>query len=84
MSNGAERRIRAFGGYQPGLDGIRGLGMFAMLGYHAEMTWADGAFLSLSQFFTLSGFLITAILLDGRRSSGTIDLPDFYLSLIHI
>lgn len=78
MSKAAERRIRAFGGYQPGLDGIRGLGMFAMLGYHAEMSWADGAFLSLSQFFTLSGFLITAILLDSRRRTGTIDLPDFW------
>ena len=28
--------------------------------------WAPGAFLSVSTFFTLSGFLITALLLVGR------------------
>jgi len=51
----------------------------ATLGTVTQMGWADGAFLSLSQFFTLSGFLITAILLDGRRTSGTVDLKSFWI-----
>src|SRR5690349_9348512 len=50
-------------GYQPALDGLRGLALLAILFYHAGFSWAPGAFLSVSTFFTLSGFLITALLL---------------------
>jgi peptidoglycan/LPS O-acetylase OafA/YrhL len=75
---GSGRSIRAFGGYQAGFDGIRGLGLIGMLLYHAQLGPVDGAYFALSLFFTLSGFLITAILLDGRRNTGTIDLGRFW------
>ena len=48
-------------GYQPALDGLRGLALVAIVVYHAELPGAPGAFLSVSTFFTLSGFLITAL-----------------------
>ena len=53
----------------PALDGVRAVGMTAMLMYHGQVG-AEGAFLALSQFFTLSGFLVMSILL--RR----LDHPD--------
>jgi peptidoglycan/LPS O-acetylase OafA/YrhL/lysophospholipase L1-like esterase len=53
--------------------------MAAIMGYHAELAWADGAFLSVSTFFTLSGFLITTLLVLERERTGAIDLKDFYV-----
>jgi peptidoglycan/LPS O-acetylase OafA/YrhL len=73
------RQVRAFGGYQPGLDGMRGFALLWMLAYHAQLPHVDGAFLALSQFFTLSGFLITAILLDEQSRRRTIDLKRFWV-----
>lgn len=66
-------------GYEPALDGLRGLAMAAIMGYHAQLAWADGAFLSVSTFFTLSGFLITTLLVLERERTGGIDLKDFYV-----
>ncbi len=53
----------ALGTYQPGLDGMRGVAVLVVLGYHGELPWTQGAFLGISQFFTLSGFLIMGVLL---------------------
>lgn len=43
-------------------DGLRAVAVAAILCYHARFTWASGAFVSLTVFFTLSGFLITTLL----------------------
>ncbi|MDQ2678664.1 MAG: acyltransferase [Actinomycetota bacterium] len=62
--------------YRPALDGLRALAVVLVLLYHAGFDWLTGGFLGVSVFFTLSGFLITALLLrewsaedqlDGRR-----------------
>src|SRR5689334_12653193 len=65
-------------GYQPALDGLRGLALLAILFYHAGFSWAPGAFLSVSTFFTLSGFLITALLLQDHAKSQRINRRSFY------
>jgi peptidoglycan/LPS O-acetylase OafA/YrhL len=52
--------------------------MTVMLLCHAEFPWAQGAFLGLSQFFTLSGFLVTAVLLQGVDRDGRVDLRRFW------
>jgi peptidoglycan/LPS O-acetylase OafA/YrhL len=62
----------------PGLDGLRGLAIIAMLAYHNEFGWAQGGFLGLSLFFALSGFLITSLLLREQREFGSIDLAAFW------
>jgi len=49
-----------------------------VLAYHAQMPWVRGAFLGISQFFTLSGFLITSILLRTVQERGEIDLRRFW------
>jgi peptidoglycan/LPS O-acetylase OafA/YrhL len=65
-------------GYQPALDGLRGLALIAIFCFHAGFSFAPGAFLSVSTFFTLSGFLITVLLIGEHRASGRIDLKAFW------
>ena len=46
-----------------GLDGLRGLAVAAVLCFHGGWDWMAGGWLGVSLFFTLSGFLITSLLL---------------------
>ena len=57
----------------PGLDGVRGLAVLAVLAYHLDLAWAGGGFLGVEVFFTLSGFLITQLLLDELTRTGRVD-----------
>jgi peptidoglycan/LPS O-acetylase OafA/YrhL len=50
-------------GYQPALDGLRAVAVSAVLLFHLGVPWMPGGYLGVSVFFTLSGFLITTILL---------------------
>ena len=65
--------------YLPGLDGLRALAVIAVLAYHAEVSWLPGGFLGVELFFVISGYIITAILLNERRRRGSISLRRFYL-----
>lgn len=65
-------------GYQPGLDGLRGLFVLAVLAFHGGFSWAEGGYLGVSGFFTLSGFLICSLLIDERLDHGRIDLVRFW------
>lgn len=62
--------------HQPGLDGLRGAAVLAVLAYH--LGWLPGGFLGVSLFFTLSGFLITNLLLQEADRSGRIRLGAFW------
>lgn len=62
----------------PALDGFRGLAVVGVLAFHAGLGFAGGGFLGVSAFFTLSGFLITSLLLAEHRSTGRIDLRAFW------
>ena len=62
--------------YQPGLDGVRALAVIAVLAYHDGRL--RGGFLGVSTFFTLSGFLITGLLLAEQRARGRVSFRDFY------
>ncbi len=92
MGGGIERRVDAaatslrplrpggppsrVGGYQPGLDGVRALAVIAVLAFHDDRL--RGGFLGVSTFFTLSGFLITGLILRERQSTGRVSLRDFF------
>jgi peptidoglycan/LPS O-acetylase OafA/YrhL len=64
--------------YQPALDGVRALAVIAVLLFHAGIPGFDGGYLGVSVFFTLSGYLITSLLLREHATTGSIDLLGFY------
>src|SRR5688500_1208178 len=64
--------------YQPALDGVRALAVAAVLLFHAEVPGFSGGYLGVSVFFTLSGYLITTLLLTEHATTGTISMPGFY------
>ena len=63
----------------PGLDGLRAVAVLAVIAYHLNFGWAPGGLLGVGVFFTLSGYLITDLLLAGM-SSGRMRLADFWLA----
>src|SRR5215469_3207086 len=65
--------------YMPGLDGLRALAVLAVIAFHEQFTWASGGLLGVGIFFTLSGFLITSLLLEQWSSRGRVKLGDFWL-----
>ena len=63
----------------PGLEGLRGLAVVAVLFFHGGFDWAKGGFLGVSTFFTLSGFLITSNLLRQVEGAHQVRLREFWL-----
>ena len=63
----------------PGLDGVRAIAVLGVILFHADNTWLAGGFLGVDVFFTLSGYLITSLLLAELRASGGINFKRFYI-----
>src|ERR1700754_680354 len=66
------------GRYIPGLDVIRKFAVAAVIAYHLGLGWAPGGLLGVGVFFTLSGYLITDILLSQLSGRGKIALGAFW------
>jgi len=64
--------------FHPAIEGLRGLALLAVLLFHAEMPGVGGGFLGVSTFFTLSGFLITGLLVDEGERTGRVGLRRFW------
>jgi peptidoglycan/LPS O-acetylase OafA/YrhL len=62
-----------------GLDGIRAVAVMGVIAYHLNVPGAAGGMLGVGVFFTLSGYLITDILLSQWRRQGTLGLGQFWL-----
>jgi peptidoglycan/LPS O-acetylase OafA/YrhL len=65
--------------HRPGLDGLRALAVFAVVLFHSGYGWASGGFLGVSLFFTLSGFLITSLLVAEHSATGSVSWRRFYV-----
>ena len=54
----------------PSLDGLRGIAVAVVVLFHCGFSTMVGGYLGVSTFFTLSGFLITSLLLNESRPHG--------------
>ena len=68
--------------YQPALDGLRGVAVAMVVLFHAGTSWMRGGYVGVSVFFTLSGYLITSLLIAEHAATGTVNLGEFYMRRI--
>jgi peptidoglycan/LPS O-acetylase OafA/YrhL len=66
----------------PGLDGLRGIAVLAVIIYHADVSLLVGGFLGVDVFFVLSGFLITTLLINELTETNSVDRARFYIRRI--
>jgi peptidoglycan/LPS O-acetylase OafA/YrhL len=64
--------------HQPGLDGVRGLAVAAVVAFHLDVGNVSGGYLGVSLFFTLSGVLIGTLILNEVVTTGRFSLPGFW------
>ncbi|HEY5972061.1 MAG TPA: acyltransferase [Pseudoxanthomonas sp.] len=72
--SGAERAQE----FKPGIQGLRGIAMVAVLIFHIWPATLSGGFVGLDAFFVLSGYLITGGFLRELTRDGRISLYRFY------
>jgi peptidoglycan/LPS O-acetylase OafA/YrhL len=63
----------------PALDGIRALAVACVIAYHLGVPGGQGGMLGVGVFFTLSGYLITDLLLAHWRRDVSLGLGEFWL-----
>lgn len=62
------------------LDGLRALAIIPVILFHCDIAnILDGGFFGVDIFFTISGFIITAMLVHEIRTRGDFNFGDFYL-----
>ncbi|WP_162942318.1 acyltransferase family protein [Desertimonas flava] len=65
--------------HQPGLDGLRGLAVAAVVLFHFGVGGVTGGYLGVSLFFTISGVLIGTLVLHELTTTGRFSLRSFWL-----
>lgn len=78
-----DRRRRL--GHEPALDGVRGFAVLLVVLWHyptdileRSFSWLKAGHLGVDLFFVLSGFLITALMLNEHHRDGSISFAGFY------
>jgi len=64
--------------YRADIDGLRAVAVLSVLLYHVEISLFSGGFVGVDIFFTISGFLITNIVLKGL-SNDSFSFKSFYI-----
>ncbi len=64
-------------GYRADIDGLRGIAVLTVVGFHTFPQFVPGGFVGVDIFFVISGFLISGILLKSLEA-GTFSFLDFY------
>lgn len=64
--------------YILGLDGLRGLAIIAVLGYHLAPQLFRGGYIGVDIFFVISGFLISTLLIAEHHTNGKINFKNFW------
>lgn len=83
-ANTPDRQYRRLS-HEPALDGIRGIAVLLVLVWHyigdillKPVPWIQSGHLGVDLFFVLSGFLITALMLNEHNRAGNISFSGFY------
>ena len=63
--------------YRPDIDGMRAVAVIAVLLFHLELTRFQGGYVGVDVFYVISGFLITALILE-KALEGTFRFAAFY------
>lgn len=66
-------------GYLSCLDGLRGFAVLVVIAFHANVPFLQGGLIGVDIFFVLSGFLITALLIQEWEQYGKINFKNFYI-----
>ncbi|MFN0282086.1 MAG: acyltransferase family protein [Kineosporiaceae bacterium] len=64
--------------YRPDVEGLRGVAVLLVVGYHAALPWLRGGFVGVDVFFVVSGYVITALLVSEVRERSGVSLWAFY------
>jgi len=64
--------------YVAGLDGLRALAVMTVVFFHLGWSRVPGGPFGVSLFFTLSGYLITQLMISDHARTGRIDLKHFW------
>jgi peptidoglycan/LPS O-acetylase OafA/YrhL len=64
--------------HEPALDGVRGLAILMVLAVHG-FSFIEGGLLGVDVFFTLSGFLITRLIVQEISANGKLNVKNFYI-----
>jgi peptidoglycan/LPS O-acetylase OafA/YrhL len=64
--------------YRPDIDGLRAIAVAIVVAFHAGVPGFTGGFVGVDVFFVISGYLITGLLVEELRETGSISLSRFY------
>ena len=65
--------------YLPSIDSLRAIAVIAVIIYHIDAIYLPGGFLGVDLFFVLSGYLISSLIIKEYKSTGTVNLYNFYV-----
>lgn len=65
--------------YLPSIDSLRAIAAIAVIIYHIDANYLPGGFLGVDLFFVLSGYLISSLIIKEYKSTGTVNLYNFYV-----
>jgi peptidoglycan/LPS O-acetylase OafA/YrhL len=77
-SPAAEREVGVATRFRSDIQGLRAVAVLAVLGFHAGVPYFSGGYVGVDVFFVISGFLITGLLLREIRTTGTVNLTQFW------
>jgi peptidoglycan/LPS O-acetylase OafA/YrhL len=64
--------------YRPDIDGLRAIAVLSVMLYHLHSAWLPGGFAGVDVFFVISGYVVTASLVNHQASSLGSFISGFY------